>query len=33
MTTYLADIADRPIRVHHGMPDDYNPVAPCKRYI
>jgi hypothetical protein len=35
MTTYLADtdVADRPIRIHHGTPDDYNPVAPCKRYV
>ena len=28
-----ADIADRPIRIFHGMPDDYNPVANCKPYI
>jgi dienelactone hydrolase len=27
------DIADRPIRIFHGMPDDYNPVANCKPYI
>src|SRR5712671_5735282 len=28
-----ADIAERPIRIFHGMPDDYNPVASCKPYI
>lgn len=35
MTTYLADtdVTDRPIHIHHGTPDDYNPVAPCKRYV
>jgi dienelactone hydrolase len=27
------DIAERPIRIFHGMPDDYNPVANCKPYI
>jgi dienelactone hydrolase len=27
------DIAERPIRIFHGMPDDYNPVASCKPYI
>lgn len=27
------DIADRPIRIFHGIPDDYNPVASCKPYI
>jgi dienelactone hydrolase len=34
-TTYLTDseIADRPIRIFHGMPDDYNPVASCKAYV
>lgn len=35
MTTYLTDtdVAARPIRIHHGTPDDYNPVAACKRYV
>jgi dienelactone hydrolase len=35
MTTYLSDteVADRPIRIFHGTPDDYNPVAPCKAYV
>jgi dienelactone hydrolase len=35
MTTYLSDtdVANRPIRIFHGTPDDYNPVAPCKRYV
>jgi dienelactone hydrolase len=35
MTTYLSDtdVADRPIRIFHGSPDDYNPVAPCKAYV
>lgn len=34
-TTYEQDaaIADRPIRIFHGTPDDYNPVANCKRYV
>lgn len=34
-TTYSGDgdIADRPIRIFHGIPDDYNPVASCKPYI
>jgi dienelactone hydrolase len=27
------DIAERPIRIFHGIPDDYNPVASCKPYI
>jgi dienelactone hydrolase len=27
------DLADKPIRIFHGMPDDYNPVASCKPYI
>jgi len=35
MTTYLSDtdVVDRPIRIFHGTPDDYNPVAPCKAYV
>lgn len=35
MTTYRADTAvvERPIRIYHGTPDDYNPVAPCKAYV
>jgi dienelactone hydrolase len=34
-TTYLTDldIADRPIRIFQGTPDDQNPVAPCKMYV
>jgi dienelactone hydrolase len=33
-TTYLGDteVAARPIRIFHGTPDDYNPVASCKTY-
>jgi dienelactone hydrolase len=32
-TTYAGDtdVVDRPIRIFHGTPDDYNPVATCKR--
>jgi len=35
MTSYMSDteVADRPIRIFHGTPDDYNPVAACKRYV
>ena len=35
MTSYMSDsdVANRPIRIFHGTPDDYNPVAPCKRYV
>ena len=31
-TSYVGDteIADKPIRIFHGAPDDYNPVASCK---
>jgi dienelactone hydrolase len=34
-TAYEQDtaIADRPIRIFHGTPDDYNPVASCKPYV
>jgi dienelactone hydrolase len=34
-TTYLTDteVAHRPIRIFHGAPDDYNPVASCKAYV
>jgi dienelactone hydrolase len=34
MTTYISDtdVADKPIRIFHGTPDDYNPVTPCKRF-
>ena len=33
-TSYAGDteVADRPIRIFHGTPDDYNPVASCKAY-
>lgn len=35
MTTYRGDtdVADRPIRIFHGIPDDYNPLAACKTYV
>ncbi len=35
MTTYQSDsdVADRPIRIFHGSPDDYNPVATCRTYV
>jgi dienelactone hydrolase len=34
-TTYNTDtdVAGRPIRIFHGSPDDYNPVASCKAYV
>ena len=34
-TTYASDteVSDRPIRIFHGTPDDYNPVASCKAYV
>lgn len=33
-TTYLGDtdVADVPIRIFHGTPDDYNPVASCRAF-
>jgi dienelactone hydrolase len=33
-TTFVSDtdVAERPIRIHAGTPDDYNPVALCKTY-
>src|ERR1700712_2160370 len=27
------DVAARPIRIFHGTPDDYNPVASCRAYV
>ena len=35
MTTYISDaeLAEKPIRIFHGTPDDYNPVASCRRYV
>ncbi len=34
-TSYATDteVASRPIRIYHGTPDDYNPVASCKAYL
>jgi dienelactone hydrolase len=34
-TSYVGDteVADKPIRIFHGTPDDYNPVASCKTYV
>jgi dienelactone hydrolase len=34
-TTYLEDenVADKPIRIFHGVPDDYNPIATCRAYV
>jgi dienelactone hydrolase len=34
-TTYNTDtdVVDRPIRIFHGSPDDYNPVASCKAFV
>jgi dienelactone hydrolase len=34
-TTYAGDteVGSRPIRIFHGTPDDYNPVASCKAYV
>jgi dienelactone hydrolase len=35
MTSYRNDteLTSRPVRIFHGTPDDYNPVAPCKHYV
>jgi dienelactone hydrolase len=35
MTTYRDDtrLTPHPVRIFHGTPDDYNPVAPCKAYV
>jgi dienelactone hydrolase len=35
MTSYRGDtdVVDRPIRIFHGTPDDYNPVVTCKAYV
>src|SRR5713226_8679139 len=34
-TTYISDtdVADRPIRIFGGTPDDYNPILRCKAYV
>ena len=34
-TTFISDtdVADRPIRIFGGTPDDYNPIARCKPYV
>jgi len=34
-TTFISDtdVADRPIRIFGGTPDDYNPIALCKAYV
>ena len=34
-TTYQGDndVADKPIRIFHGTPDNYNPVATCKAFV
>jgi dienelactone hydrolase len=34
-TTYISDtdVADRPIRIFGGVPDDYNPIGLCKAYV
>jgi dienelactone hydrolase len=34
-TTYRGDTATTgaPIRIHHGEPDDYNPLSSCKAYV
>jgi dienelactone hydrolase len=33
-TSYVDDTdIDKPVRMFHGTPDDYNPVAPCKAFV
>jgi dienelactone hydrolase len=34
-TTFVTDtdVADRPIRIFGGTPDDYNPIALCKAFV
>jgi dienelactone hydrolase len=34
-TTFVSDtdVADRPIRIFGGTPDDYNPIVLCKAYV
>jgi dienelactone hydrolase len=34
-TSYMSDteVAQRPIRIFHGTPDDYNPVASCRAFV
>ena len=33
-TSYVADTEiDKPIRIFHGTPDDYNPAASCRKYV
>src|SRR6266849_7616715 len=27
------DVSDRPIRIHHGLADDFVPIAPCRLYV
>jgi dienelactone hydrolase len=27
------DVSDRPIRIHHGLADDFIPIAPCRLYV
>lgn len=35
VTSYIGDdkTTGKPIQLHHGMTDDYNPVAACKTYV
>ena len=34
-TNYIDDenLSDKPIRIHHGIADDYVPVGPCRSYV